>query len=58
MVSSKSELPPSMMMSPGFEVRQEVLDEFVHGLAGLDHEHDAAGLLEQRDHFLDANARR
>ena len=37
----------------GFEVREEVLDELVHRLAGLDHEHDAAGLLEQADHFLD-----
>ena len=37
----------------GFEVRDDLVNEFVHGLAGLDHEHDAAGLLEQGDHLLD-----
>jgi len=30
-----------------------LLDEFVHRLAGLDHEHDAAGLFEEPDHLLD-----
>ena len=42
-----------MMMSPGSKMRQQMLDEFIHGLAGLDHEHDAARLFEQPDHFLD-----
>ena len=35
-----------------FEVRDDLLNEFVHCLAGLHHEHDAAGLLEQSDHLL------
>ncbi len=30
-----------------------MLDEFVHRLAGLDHEHHPARLLEQRGHFLE-----
>ena len=34
-------------------MREDVVDELVHRLAGLDHEHDAAGPLEQADHFLD-----
>ena len=42
----------------GFEVGEEVVDELVHGLAGFDHEHDAARLLEEGDHFLDASGRR
>ena len=37
----------------GFEVRQEMFDEFIHGLAGLDHEHHAARFLEQRHHFFE-----
>src|SRR5262249_19627032 len=38
---------------PGFEVRQEMFDEFVDWFAGLDHQHHATGALERRDHFLD-----
>src|ERR1019366_8367303 len=38
---------------PGFEGGDDVVDEFVHRLARLHHEHDAAGLLQQADHFLD-----
>ena len=38
--------------------RQQMLDEFVHRLAGLDHEHHAARLFEQRRPFPGANARR
>ena len=34
-----------------FEMRQELLDEFVHRLAGLDHDHHAARAFEQRDQF-------
>ena len=37
----------------GFEVRDELLDEFVHRLAGLDQHHHAAGRLELGNHFLD-----
>ena len=37
----------------GFEMREELLDEFVHGLAGLDEHHDAARALQLADHFLD-----
>ena len=36
----------------GFEARKELLDEFVHGLTSFDHDHDAAGFLEEADHFL------
>ena len=38
---------------PGFEVREELFDEFIDRLAGLDEEHHAAGALEVRDHFRD-----
>src|ERR1043165_4740336 len=37
----------------GFEMREQVLDELIHGGAGLDHEHDAARLLEQAGQFLE-----
>ncbi len=53
MVSSKERVAAVDDDVAGFEEREEVLDEFVDGLAGLDHEHDAAGLLEQGGHFLE-----
>ena len=37
----------------GFQSREEMFDELIDGFAGLDHEHDAAGFFEERDHFLD-----
>ena len=41
------------MMSPGFEGGQDVVDHLVDGVAGLDHEHDAAGALEQAGKLFD-----
>jgi len=37
----------------GFEMWQEMFDEFIHRLTGLDHEHHAARLFELRHHFFD-----
>ena len=37
----------------GFQVGQQQLDEFVHGRAGFDHEHDLAGPFQQAGHLLD-----
>ena len=34
------------------KVRDDLFNEFIHRLAGLHHEHDAAGLFEQGDHLL------
>jgi hypothetical protein len=36
----------------GFEIREQLLDEFVHRLACLDHEHHPARTLEQFHHLL------
>jgi hypothetical protein len=35
----------------GFEQREQMLDEFVHGAAGLHHEHDATGTFQEADHL-------
>ena len=53
LVSGKCELPPSMMMSPCFEMRQQLLDHLVDRVAGLDHQHDAARPLQQLDQLFD-----
>ena len=37
----------------GFEMGTDVVDDLVDGLAGLDHEHDAARALEQAGELLD-----
>ncbi len=37
----------------GFEMRQQVVDHLVDGVAGLDHQHDAARALEQAGQLLD-----
>ena len=36
----------------GIEERHQLIDERVHGGAGLDEEHDASRLLQLRDHVL------
>ena len=41
-----------MMMSPGFQQRLELFDHGVDRLAGLDHDQDAARLLQGVDEFL------